>query len=239
MAVCLHNTSSAGCAATDADLVLLRGCKTIAECVLSPLSAHCITYHATCRLQHTTDIYIYIYIYIYITCLPGRSPPTNSFSKDADKPSPSSMQNFQLTTIILWGALHSEGGPWPPNPTPPSTPGPRPPNRPPPQPQPLAPQQQANPTLLGTEPGAHPTHLDSPTQHTSRTCDLVGRLYHPCHYQPSTLPATTSNPAATGTPLRHLPTNPTTSLTTGPTYIHSTTTYPLYPPTTQHCPNTG
>ena len=57
------------------------------------------------------------------------------------------MQNFQLTTIILWGALHSEGGPWPPNPNPPGTPGPRPPNRPPPQPQPLAPQQPANPIL--------------------------------------------------------------------------------------------
>ena len=54
------------------------------------------------------------------------------------------MQNFQLTTIILWGALHSEGGPWPP--APPNQGGPpgHPQN---PPPQPLAPQQPPTPVL--------------------------------------------------------------------------------------------
>ena len=81
------------------------------------------------------------------------------------------MQNFQLTTLILWGALHSEGGPWPPN-----TPNPAQPSRSPPNPtnQPLAPQQPptqiVSPAPWQMQPWAQnqePTQLTWTAQHNT------------------------------------------------------------------------
>ena len=104
--------------------------------------------------------------------------------------------------------------------------------------QPHTPTTLADATL-GTEPGAHPTYLDGPTQHTTRAGDLMGRLYHSCHCQPSTLPATTVHSAAARTPLHHLYSDPTASLAAGPTRIYSTASHPLCTPTAQHGPSTG